>query len=101
MIRVCSVALSAPTAAMSTVVVLNACIAVGPRLQLTPLVFLQVYIVRCSRKSGVALNLFPSRRTCAAPPFSTCGPSGRSENRLFEVVVHEPRCGPAGSEKVQ
>src|SRR5688500_4185452 len=58
-------------------------------------------MVRCSRKSGVVVGSLPSRTTCPVAPFSTCGPSGESENRLVGEVVQLPTCEPAVEEKFQ
>src|SRR5260221_287804 len=55
----------------------------------------QVYIVRLTAgrglwTPGVVGGLLPRRSTSAAAPFSTCGPSGESENRLVPEHVHWP-----------
>ena len=54
--------------------------------------FAQVYMVRLTAVVGDAGSL-PLRTTSPAPPFSTSGPSGRSENGLTPVGngVHAPR----------
>src|SRR5688572_9842191 len=91
-----------PRANAPTLVLLKLCIAVGTKLQVVANpVFAHVYMVRCSIKSGVALNRFPSRSTCATAPFSTMGPSGESENKLVAEVVQVPMCVPEGSVKFQ
>src|SRR5918996_788573 len=83
--RCCSVALAAPSAACDTLVVLNA---TSPA-QLALLV--HVYMVRATVKGGFATSgLLPRRSTSAAPPFSTVGPSGRSEYAPVPETVHRP-----------
>jgi hypothetical protein len=58
-------------------------------------------MVRCSVKSGVVVDKFPRRTTWAAAPFSTCGPSGESENGLVVEIVQVPPCEPAVVGKFQ
>src|SRR3954463_1283908 len=78
--RFCSVAFAAPSAACDTFVVLNATVAEQVE------VLVQVSTLRFNVfESGSVCGSFPRRITSATPPFSTIGPSARSEKELADV----------------